>query len=91
MVFSTTIHYFTVYQTSILSAILFALGSLMIKSTVEGAHIRDAVSADSSDVGTLDSEATICLGVCNPRIFYCPEDWKPTLNGNCWTCCHEDD
>lgn len=75
----------------VLSAILFALGSLMIKSTVEGAHIRDTASDDSSDVGTLDSKTTVCLGVCNPRIFYCPEHWKPTLNGNCWTCCHEDD
>ncbi|ORE05035.1 hypothetical protein BCV72DRAFT_230641 [Rhizopus microsporus var. microsporus] len=76
----------------VISAVLFALGSFMVKSTVEGYHLMDSYpsrNCHSDPMG--DDRLQICWKACFSEKPRCPTGWEPDRVGHCWTCCRKED
>ncbi|RCH81974.1 hypothetical protein CU097_002677, partial [Rhizopus azygosporus] len=75
----------------VISAVLFALGSLMVKSTVEGYRLMDYYSSRNCHSDLTVGEPPICLRMCGPEDIKCHKGWERKQFGHCWTCCLKED
>lgn len=76
----------------VISAVLFALGSFMVKSTVEGYHLMDNYPSRNCRSDIMDDDRPpICWRACFPEEPRCPSGWESDKMGHCWTCCFKGD
>lgn len=76
----------------VISAVLFVLGSFMVKSTVEGYHVMDYYPSRNCRSGLMDVEKIPhCLKICFENKPECGGKWEPVKVGFCWACCEKSD